>query len=233
MKLNRLLAKHRSMGRSEAQRGIATGQVKVNGKTITDGSHEIDRFAHVTFQEDTVQMPERRLCLVLNKPAGVLSATTDPVHPTVIDLIDDPDKHTLHLVGRLDRATTGLMLLTNDGRWSKLLMAPEHKVDKVYHVTTRDIIPQEAISQFSAGFYFHTEDLTTLPAKLEILTPHTARLIIQEGRYHQIKRMFHRIGNQVVALHRERIGNFSLPQDLAEGKWRPLTEDELRSIQSF
>lgn len=231
MKLNRLIAKHRSLGRSEAQRRIATGRVFVDEIRITEGQFETDRFMHVTLDEEVVQLPERRLCLMLNKPAGILSATSDPEHSTVLDLIDDPDKHTLHLVGRLDRGTTGLVLLTNDGRWSKLLMAPEHKVDKVYHVTTRDPIPASAVEDFLKGFYFHTEDITTLPAKLEILSSHTARLTLQEGRYHQVKRMFHRIGNQVIGLHRERIGTLTLPEDLRSGEWRMLTKDQIRNIR--
>ncbi|MFT3990406.1 MAG: 16S rRNA pseudouridine(516) synthase [Luteolibacter sp.] len=231
MKLNRLIAKHQSLGRSAAQRRIAAGNVRVDGTRVTDGQYEVDRFQHVELADETVQTPERRLCLILHKPAGILSATADPVHPTVIDLIDDPDKHTLHLVGRLDRATTGLMLLTNDGRWSKTLMAPERKVEKSYLVTTRDPISASAVEDFRRGFYFHTEDLTTLPAGLEILSSHTARLILHEGRYHQVKRMFHRIRNQVIALHRERIGNLTLPPDLAPGEWRALTLEEIQNIR--
>ncbi|MFT4177169.1 MAG: 16S rRNA pseudouridine(516) synthase [Luteolibacter sp.] len=231
MKLNRLIAKHQSLGRSAAQRLIATGRVQVDEIVISEGHYEVDRFQHVLLDGKTVQSPARRLCLMLHKPAGILSATSDPMHRTVLDLIDDPDKHTLHLVGRLDRSTTGLMLLTNDGRWSKSLMAPEHKVEKSYLVTTRDPIPASAVEDFQKGFHFHTENITTLPAELELLGSHTARLILHEGRYHQVKRMFHRIGNQVLALHRERIGNLPLPADLAPGQWRPLTPREIESIR--
>jgi 16S rRNA pseudouridine516 synthase len=106
-------------------------------------------------------------------------------------------------------------------------MAPETKVPKVYLVETRDPIPSSAVDVFAAGFHFHTEDLTTLPAALEILGERQARLTLHEGRYHQIKRMFHRIGNRVVKLHRESIGAISLPHDLGPGEWRMLEKEEI------
>jgi 16S rRNA pseudouridine516 synthase len=100
-------------------------------------------------------------------------------------------------------------------------------VPKVYLVETRDPIPPEAVAAFAQGFYFHTEDLTTLPAALEILAERRARLTLHEGRYHQVKRMFHRTGNRVTALHRERIGGIALPEGLAPGDWRVLTNLEI------
>jgi 16S rRNA pseudouridine516 synthase len=133
----------------------------------------------------------------------------------------------LHLVGRLDRNTSGLMLLTNDGNWSKRLMAPDRQVPKVYRVETDSPIPPEAVEAFARGFYFHTENITTLPAELVILEEKVARVTLHEGRYHQIKRMFHRVGNRVTALHRESVGALALPDDLPAGKWRPLTGDEV------
>lgn len=174
-----------------------------------------------------VQQPQRSLYLMLHKPAGVLSATSDKRHPTVLDLIDDPDKHTLHLAGRLDRSSTGLVLLTNDGRWSKRLMEPSKAIPKVYLVETRDPIAPGTAGDFARGFHFHTEDIITRPAVLEMLGPCTARLTLHEGRYHQIKRMFHRVNNLVVRLHRESIGGICLPGDLAPGQWRVLTDAEL------
>ena len=219
MKLDRLIASHRSMGRQAAHLAIATGRVRVDEAVVTDSHHPVDRFALVHLDAEVIQQPERALYLMLHKPAGILSATKDDQHPTVIDLIDDPDKHTLHIAGRLDRSTSGLVLLTNDGRWSKLLMAAEHKVPKVYHVETAEPIAPDAVEAFARGFYFHTEDITTLPAELVILGERHARLTLHEGRYHQVKRMFHRTQNRVVALHRESIGPLVLPADLAPGQW--------------
>lgn len=228
MKLDQLIANFQLGSRISARQPIIDRRVRVDGVFTTQINREVDRFTEVTLDETVVQPANRRLCLMLHKPVGVLSATTDAVHPTVLDLIDDPDKSTLHLVGRLDRNTSGLVLLTNDGRWSKRLMNPTLKVPKVYHVTTRDPIPPDAPVQFSAGFYFETEDLTTQPAVLKILTPHSARLTLHEGRYHQVKRMFHRIGNHVTDLHREAIGNIALPPDLPPGQWRPVPPEHTR-----
>lgn len=229
MKLDRLLAKHDSMGRNKARALIVTGRVRVNDFVMLRIDHEVDRFMKVELDAAVLQLPERLLHVMLHKPVGVVSATVDDEHPTVIDLIDDPDRHSLHLVGRLDRNTSGLILLTNDGRWSKALMNPSRKVPKVYRVETRDPIQQEAVATFAAGFHFHTEDLTTMPAQLEILGEREARLTLHEGRYHQIKRMFHRIANRVTRLHRESVGSLTLPVDLAPGEWRMLSKQEVEN----
>jgi 16S rRNA pseudouridine516 synthase len=226
VKLDRVVGKHRAQGRSAAHRLIAAGRVRVDGLVTVDNQREVDRFACVELDAEVIQAAERALYLILNKPAGVLSATVDAQHRTVIDLIDGPEKHTLHIAGRLDRASSGLLLLTNDGRWSKRLMEPGHKVAKTYLVETAEPIAEEAVAAFERGFYFHTEDLTTRPAKLEIIGPRMARVTLHEGRYHQIKRMFHRVNNRVVALHRESIGALRLPEDLAPGQWRELTPRE-------
>lgn len=228
MKLDRLVAKHDSMGRNRAKALIAAGRVKVAGGVIVKMDHEVDRFTAVELDGIRINAPERLLHIMLHKPVGVVSATVDAEHQTVVDLIDDPDKASLHLVGRLDRNTSGLMLLTNDGRWSKALMNPDLKVPKVYLVGTSDPIPPEAVAKFAGGFYFHTEDLTTRPAHLEILGERLARLTIHEGRYHQVKRMFHRIENRVVKLHRESVGRIRLPDDLAPGDWRMLEPEEIK-----
>jgi 16S rRNA pseudouridine516 synthase len=231
VKLDRLLAKHRGMGRKQARELIAAGLVRVDGIVRESHNVEVDRFHHVSSNHEIVQSGRRRLYFMLHKPVGVVSATRDAEHRTVIDLIDDPDKDTLHLVGRLDRGTSGLVLLTNDGNWSKPLTHPDHKVPKVYLVETAQPIPPEAVRTFEQGFYFHTEDLTTRPAKLEILSETTARLTLHEGRYHQVKRMFHRIGNRVVALHRESLGPLRLPEDLPPGSWRVLDAREVEALR--
>jgi len=227
VKLDRLIARHESTGRNRARQAIIGGRVRVDGAVETGIDREVGRFQRVEMDGTLIQQAERLLHIMLHKPVGVVSATSDAEHRTVIDLIDDPDRHSLHIVGRLDKNTSGLVLLTNDGRWSKKLMDPNHKVAKVYRVETRDPIPPEAVTAFAAGFYFHTEDLTTLPAELEILSEKIARLTLHEGRYHQIKRMFHRIGNRVTSLHREQIGSITLSDDLAPGEWRILKDFEI------
>jgi len=229
MKLDRLVAKDQHRGRSAAHRLLAQKQVAVDGVVITNGQHEVDRFMTVTLGDEVIQRAERAIYLMLHKPVGYLSATADVQHPTVLNLIDDPDKDDLHIAGRLDLNSSGLVLLTNDGRWSKRVMASEHRVPKVYLVETSDPIHEDAVQAFAAGFHFHTENITTLPASLEILGERRARVTLHEGRYHQVKRMFHRVQNRVVTLHRESVGALMLG-DLAEGKWRSLTSAEIAAF---
>jgi 16S rRNA pseudouridine516 synthase len=230
MKLDRLIAKHRSLGRSEAHRLIAAGRVHVDGLISTANQHEVDRFTRVELDTELVQQAERALYLMLHKPGGVVSATVDAEHQTVIDLIDDPDKLTLHIAGRLDRWSTGLLLLTNDGRWSKQLMDAQSKVPKTYIVETDAPIPSDAVAAFERGFHFAAEDITTLPSELVLLGECRAQVTLHEGRHHQIKRMFGRVGCLVTALHRESIGGLVLQEDLAPGQWRELTAEERLAV---
>ena len=228
MKLDRLMARHAEMGRVAAVLAISAGRVRINQAVVRDRHAEADRFDEVCLDSVVIQRPQRALYLMLHKPVGWLSATQDAQHPTVIDLIDDPDRTTLHLAGRLDRSTSGLVLLTNDGRWSKQLMAAGFKVPKVYRLETHEPIPPSAVEAFARGFYFHTEDIHTLPATLEITGPRQARVTLHEGRYHQIKRMFHRLGCRLTSLHRESIGQLQLPDSLPAGGWRALTPEEIQ-----
>ncbi len=231
LKLDRLIAKHRSAGRSAAHRMIAASRVRLDGVIVRDSKTDVDRFMSVELDGETVQQGTRALHIMVNKPVGVLSATADAVHRTVIDLIDHPDKATLHIAGRLDRGTSGLVLLTNDGRWSKRITDPGAKVPKVYQVETSEPISPDAVGHFLRGFHFQTENIHTLPAQLEITGERSARLTLHEGRYHQVKRMFHRVGNRVVMLHRESIGCITLAADFTPGQWRDLSQAELDSFR--
>ncbi len=222
----RLIARHTSTGGRTVHLLVAAGRVRVNGVVATRNQHEVDRFARVELDGEILQEATRALYIMLHKPTGILSATSDAAHSTVLDLIDDPDRHTLHLAGRLDRSTSGLMLLTNDGRWSKRVTDSSLRIPKVYRVTTLESIVGESVEAFARGFHFARENVQTLPASLEIMGKHEARVTLHEGRHHQIKRMFHFVNNRVTRLHRESIGGLALPHDLAPGQWRELTPDE-------
>lgn len=225
MRLDRFLTRRGTHACKEVARLLSEGHVRVGGAVETSGLRRIDRFSRVELDGEILQEHEA-VYLMLHKPAGWLSATTDPLHPTVMELIDHPLRDELHLAGRLDRASTGLLLLTNDGRWSKGVTEPVEEIPKVYRVTTRDTILPETAAIFAAGIYFAYEDLTTRPAVLEILNDREALLTIHEGRYHQVKRMFHAVGNQVLSLHRESIGPLVL-DGLAPGMSRRLTVAEV------
>ena len=226
MRLDRFLIRRGLHSGKEVARLLADGRVTLGDEVETNGLRKIDRFSRIVLDGEVLQA-QQAIYLMLHKPAGYLSATTDPQHPTVIELIDHPLRNELHLAGRLDRATTGLLLLTNDGRWSKRVTEPVEEIPKIYRVTTREIISPETAALFVAGIYFAFEDITTRPAILEILDEHEARLTLHEGRYHQVKRMFHAVGNQVTRLHRECIGPLTLGDELPEGKFRHLSAAEI------
>ncbi len=231
MKLEDFISRRLRLGRRSSRALILDGKVTHGGAVTGDHRREVNRFDEVSVAGEIIQRSLPRLYLMLHKPAGVLSATSDREHRTVLDLIDHPDKATLHLAGRLDRSSTGLILLSNDGEWSESLTLPGRKVEKSYLVETDRPVPPEAVARFSEGFHFPTEGITTLPARLEILAPDRARVTLLEGRYHQIKRMFHRLdGIRLRSLHRERIGPLTLPVDLPPGQWRPLTAAELDAL---
>jgi len=233
VKLDRLIGKHQSLGRTTAHRLIAAGRVRVADMPVIDPQWEVDRFTTVSLDDAIIRPGDEAVFIMLHKPAGWLSATKDAQHPTVIDLIDHPLRHDLHIAGRLDRFTTGLLLLTNDGRWSKKITEATAKVPKTYRVTTRDPIAAETVEIFAQGIPLHPEGITTLPAQLAITADHTAELTIWEGRHHQIKRMFLHVGNAVVALHRQSIGNLRLPSSLLEGTSCALSaEQQLAAITS-
>ncbi|MBL7250888.1 pseudouridine synthase [Alloalcanivorax sp. C16-2] len=228
MRLDRFLALHTDLGRRGARHALAQGRVTLDGRTVTDGHCPVDDFSPVALDGGSLRRRRPRY-LMLHKPAGCVSATRDPVHPTVLDLIDEPeaDKAELHLAGRLDFNSTGLLLLTNDGLWSRRLTEPGAGHDKVYHVRTEDPIGADYAAVFRRGLYFRYENRVTLPAGLEILGEREARVTLREGRYHHIKRLFGHFDNRVVALHRERIGAIVLDPALAPGHYRPLTEAEI------
>ncbi|KAA1176173.1 pseudouridine synthase [Marinobacter salinexigens] len=230
MKLSRILSNCNGISRKQANALIAAGRVTVDGATCRDAALDVIKFAKVQLDDRIIQSGETAHYLMLNKPAGYLSATTDDIHPTVLDLVP-PELHPdLHIAGRLDRASTGLLILTNDGNWSRRLTEPKIKIPKQYRVTTVSPISPETARTFADGIWFEFEQLRTSPAQIEVLGPHEALVTIYEGRYHQVKRMFHAVGNRITSLHRECMGDIGLDPGLSAGQYRPLSGDEIQSV---
>ena len=171
---------------------------------------------------------------MMNKPKGVVSATKDDKHKTVLDLVDHPLKNQLHIAGRLDFNTTGLLLLTNNGTWSKQLSLPENNIVKKYRVTLKDKLSSSDVlayqKKFREGVFLSPENITTRPATLLVLNSDTVDLSICEGRYHQVKRMFGFFQNEVLELQRLSIGNISLDKNLALSKSRLLLAEEISLV---
>ena len=167
---------------------------------------------------------------MLHKPAGCVSATQDRQWPTARALLPADAADDLHIAGRLDRDTTGLLLFSNDGTWTHHLTSPRRGCEKRYRLHTNTAIPHSAIADFAHGIMLHGEQRLTKPAKLCIIAPCQAELTLTEGRYHQVKRMLHSVGCEVTALHRLRIGGIVLDATLAPGEARRLTDLERDSV---
>lgn len=205
---------------------LAQGRVVVDGKVATDIGQVIEQFSHVVLDTEILQA-DKPIYVMLNKPVGVVSATRDDRHTTVIDLLERDDRAELHIAGRLDFNSSGLLLLTNDGQWSRQLSSPEQNICKLYWVKLEKPITEKYIQSFAEGLYFAFEGITTRPARLRILNEFTAEIELVEGRYHQIKRMFGRFDNRVLELHRLAVGEIQLDPALAPGQSRELTTEEI------
>nr|WP_180203065.1 pseudouridine synthase [Pseudomonas sp. SbOxS1]NYU02673.1 pseudouridine synthase [Pseudomonas sp. SbOxS1] len=230
MRVDRFLSNLPCFNRKQVRLLLVEKRVRIDGQTVCDPHADVREFSRVEVDDEVLQAGKPLRHFMLHKPAGCVSATRDPQHRTVLDLIGEPDKDDLHIAGRLDFNTTGLMLITNDGSWSRRLTQPQTKLAKVYYVETeQDIGPEYAVT-FREGLYFAFEDLTTQPAGLELLGPKSARLSIVEGRYHQVKRMFGHFNNKVTRLHRERMGPLVLDNALKPGEYRPLSDLEIELI---
>ncbi|WP_159017018.1 pseudouridine synthase [Cognatiluteimonas profundi] len=204
---------------------------------ITDANGEVlyadDQVAHADIRIDGEPLdPPPGLTLMLHKPVGVTCSTRDPGR-IVNDLL--PPRFRLRSpllssVGRLDRETSGLLLLTDDGALLHRIVAPKSRLAKVYDATLAQDLRGDEAALFASGTLLLESDTTPLaPAVLEVIDPRHARLTLTEGRYHQVRRMFAAVGNHVTALHRSRVGGLELG-DLAAGQWRVLDEEELRRL---
>ena len=226
-RLDRFISSTLRINRRDVRPLLAAGRVCVDGVIARDTDLLINQFAKVVV-DDTSLPSATAYYLMMNKPKGILSATKDASQSTVFALIDASLHEGLHIVGRLDKNSTGLLLLTNDGEWSRELMTPDQHVEKTYIVEVKHAIAPECIEAFAQGIHFPFEDIVTRPARLELLAPRSARVTLTEGRYHQIKRMFGRFRNPVLSLHRSQIGDIKLDCALAPGSYRALFPEELK-----
>lgn len=231
-RLDRFVSEKTGVNRRDVRLLLAQGRLLIDGKPAQAINQIVDQFCSV-FLDDQCLQENQAHYLMLHKPAGVVSATKDDHNPTVIDLLDHEARGSLHIVGRLDFNTTGLMLLTNDGRWSRALTQPEKKIPKWYRVRVEKALTEDYVQAFAKGLYFSYEDLTTLPAKLIIINPYEAELCLFEGRYHQVKRMFGHFDNEVLALHRFSVGGLELDPELLPGQSRVLSAVELHHLAAL
>ncbi|HBV90625.1 16S rRNA pseudouridine(516) synthase RsuA [Pantoea sp. B550] len=230
MRLDKFISQQLEISRAIAHREIRGQRVTVNGEVVRDTAFKLLPDHEVAYDGNVLQMLTGPRYFMLNKPQGYVCSTDDPDHPTILYFIEEPMSFKLHAAGRLDIDTTGLVLLTDDGQWSHRITSPRHHCEKTYRVTLESPLGDDTAAQFTAGVQLHNEKSLTKPAQLEVITPTDVRLTLSEGRYHQVKRMFAAVGNRVIELHRERIGDIALDDDLEPGEYRALTEDEIASI---
>jgi 16S rRNA pseudouridine516 synthase len=229
MRLDYLLANGTTLSRKAARREIMAGQVLVDGIECRKAATHVSVKNRVTLAGEPVYLTGERY-LMLNKPADVVSATKDGLHKTAIDLLPGEYQANMLVAGRLDRDTTGLLLLTTDGQWSHRVTSPKTHCPKTYRVELAEPLAEDALTRLREGLLLRGETRSTRPAVAEQITPQCLRLTISEGRYHQIKRMLAAVGNHVEALHRERIGAIALDEALASGEWRELSDEEIGSF---
>lgn len=248
MRLDKYLADMGLGTRSELKKEIKSGRVTIDGRSVKDPGYKVSADSRVELNGRPV-VYEEYVYYMLNKPAGVISASEDSRAETVIDLIGERKRKDLFPAGRLDKDTEGLLLITNDGALAHDLLSPKHHVDKTYFVRVLEDVTEEDEAAFREGLVL-PDGLECMPAELEITgrfraadldpsaddpdAPVTELLItIHEGKFHQIKRMFSAIGCEVIFLKRLTMGTLSLDPDLGPGEYRRLTDAEVRSLKSL
>lgn len=232
MRLDKFLADMGVGTRTEVKKLIRQGKVTVDGTACKSPDEKIDVGGHQIYCEGKPVSYEAFEYYMLNKPAGVVSATTDAKDQTVLDLIVSKKRKDLFPVGRLDKDTEGLLLITNDGELAHRLLAPKKHVDKVYYAKVEGTVTQEDVELFSKGLSIGNGEVAK-PSKLEVLVSgeiSEIRLTIQEGKFHQVKRMFEAVGKKVLYLKRLSMGTLKLDETLSPGEYRMLTEKELEEL---
>lgn len=218
--------------RKDVKKLLKKKQVTVNGQVVKKSDLQIDPIHdRVTCKGEEIDYQEYTY-LMLHKPKGTISATEDNNHKTVIDLLEKKDKILSPFpVGRLDKDTEGLLLLTNDGQLAHELLSPKKNIEKTYLVEVERPLTPDSIDSFAKGITLD-DGYQTKPAQLFILEERSAKVIITEGKYHQIKRMFKAIGNQVVHLKRLSMGSLKLDKSLKKGAYRELTSEEMEQLKA-
>lgn len=237
MRLDKFLADMEFGSRKEVKQFIKKGRVKVNGVICKSDKTQVDELNdHILFDDELVHY-QNQFYYILHKPQGVISATVDNFDETVVDLLDDDVfREDLFPVGRLDKDTEGLLILTNDGALAHQLLSPKKHVEKAYYAKVSGQMTPEDVVAFKQGLTIDQKEVC-LPAELTILSYDEAldeseiELVLHEGKFHQVKRMVQAVGKEVTYLKRIRMGQLVLPSDLALGEYRELSTTELEQLK--
>jgi 16S rRNA pseudouridine516 synthase len=236
LRIDKMLSNIGVGSRKEIKQYAKNGLIKINDVVVKDSSKIIDTEKDVVKYNGETMKYVQQIYLMMNKPQGVVSATEDNYDKTVIDLLYDEDSfYEPFPVGRLDKDTEGLLLITNDGQLTHDLLSPKKHVDKTYYVEAAEEVTDDDVKTFEKGIVLTEENYTTLPAKLEIIEsgyPSKCYVTIREGKFHQVKRMFIAINNEVTYLKRVSMGPIKLDEKLALGEYRHLTEKEVEILKN-
>jgi 16S rRNA pseudouridine516 synthase len=227
MRLDKYICKSTQLSTAKAVELIQTGMATINDETCVYEARQVHEGDIVKLNNETLTLRAFRY-LMMHKPAGYICSNKDARHPSLFNILDIDNINVLHIVGRLDVDTTGLVLISDDGRWSYNITHPGQDCSKLYRVGLSKPIASEVIRTFQDGVMLQGANELTLPAKLTIMEDKDVRLSITQGKNHQVKRMFKAVGNRVNTLHREQIGSVRL--NIAEGQWRHLTKQEVLSF---
>lgn len=235
IRLDKYLADMGCGTRQEVKKLIRSGQVSVNGAVVKKPETKVGQTVQEVCLNGEKVGYESFEYYMLNKPAGVISATEDRSCQTVVDLIQEKKRKDLFPVGRLDKDTEGLLLITNDGELAHRLLSPKKHVDKCYFARVSGKMTEDDVRSFENGVNIGSleQPEITMPGKLEIITSDEIsqiHLTIQEGKFHQVKRMFRAVGKEVIYLKRLRMGTLVLDENLSIGEYRPLTKEELEKL---
>lgn len=218
--------------RSEVKKIIKSKKITVNNKIILQEGFNVDELNDIVKYDNKVLIYQKYYYYVLNKPSNYVTSTDDPLNKTIMELFNDLPTlliKELFPVGRLDKDTEGMIIVTNDGSLSHYLTSPNQKIEKTYYVEYDGILVSNAIELASNGIT--TQNESFLPATLSIINEHSCYLTIKEGKYHQVKKMIHEMGGILTYLKRIKINNLELPLDLEIGKYRHLTNEEIEILK--
>ncbi len=227
MRLDKFVSLSAVLSLKQAVEKINDAQVVVNGQVITDVATQVHENNAIALNGVTLETPIFRY-IVMHKPAGTVCSNRDEKYPSLFNVLNVKQKDTLHIAGRLDVDTTGMVLITDDGRWSFRITSPNSKCPKVYRVSLSKAVTYEVVELFKQGIQLQGHPVLTLPAKLHLISSKEALLTIVEGKFHQVKRMFAAVGNRVISLHRQQMGSVTLDVDV--NQWRYLTTAEVQSF---
>ncbi len=234
MRLEKFISHATTLTRSQVAEALRQGRVTVDGE-ICRSTSRLSTGSTVCLDARPLEIPQP-VYLMLNKPTGTVCATTDSEHPTVVDLLNPRDisalqRQSLQIAGRLDLDTTGLVLITTDGQWNHRITSPRGPTRKTYLVQLSDPLSTAAAIVLENGILLRSESHPTLPCEIAKISEKVVKITLQEGRYHQVKRMFAAVGNHVVALHRLQVGSIQLDPALIPGQYRMLNRSEIDTVE--